>query len=236
MTLTRTPPTRLLPEPGQPFVVYAIWEEDLIGRLLPWGWRDIDDSIAEITKFSAANLPGAALGEFACSGSLAATLSQVHPSELPIALSLNLATVEGREGPIGEWQFTYLGQRDAFPTIWQVPTAVQPVAPTPLTLAELNQGAEDQIRESLGIVADAPIPELAGPLPDSEQPSEEPYRFDPTAHMDLSMAEAAPALPDPVAPGPDPLPGASTYAGPALVPTQDKIHGAVGDAAVPFAH
>jgi hypothetical protein len=80
-----------------------------------------------------------------------------------------------------------------------------------------------------------PIPVPQGQLPPEER-SEEPYRFDPARHMDLSMAEAAPALPPPAPVGPEPAPGAAVYAGPALVPTQDKQHGAFGDASVPFAH
>jgi len=228
--LGTTPPVRALPHPGEPFVVYAIWAEPgeagYGGDMLQYGGA---------LRFSAANLPGAALGEFAVSGALAVPLAQVRPDELPIALSLRLATVEGREGPIGEWRFDYLGSRESFGQIWQIPTDVQPVAPTPLTLEQLNQGAEDMVRESLGLPPEVPIPTPEGQLPPEER-SEEPYRFDPTRHMDLSMAEAAPALPPPAPPGPEPAPGAAVYAGPALVPTQDKQHGAFGDASIPFAH
>ncbi len=215
--LATTPPVRALPHPGEPFVVYAVWHQD------------------GAVRFAAANLPGAALGEFAVGGALAHTLGQVRPDELPIALSLRLATVQGWEGPIGEWRFDYLGSRESFGEVWQIPTDVQPVAPTPLTFEELNQGAEDMVRESLGLPPDAEIPQPGGELPPEEH-SEEPYRFDPTRHMDLSMAEAAPALPPPAPPGPEPAPGAAVYAGPALVPTQDKQHGAFGDASIPFAH
>lgn len=222
MSLTATPPIRALPHPGEPFVVYAIW-------------KDPDGRDLSRLRFAAANLPGAALGEFAVSGSLAAPLSQVRPDELPIALSLRLATTQGPEGPHGEWVFDFLGQADAFAGIWRIPADVQPVAPTPLTLEQLNQGAEDMVRESLGLPPEVPIPEPRGVLPPDER-SDEPYRFDPTRHMDLSMAEAPPELPPPAPAGPEPAPGAATYAGPALVPTQDKQHGAFGDASVPFAH
>ncbi|HEX3561828.1 MAG TPA: hypothetical protein VHU24_03230 [Solirubrobacterales bacterium] len=216
-------------------MVYAVWAEDPRGR-----WFDpsivVTHPLANVVlKFAAANLPGAALGEFAVSGSLAAPLSQVHPSELPIALALDLTTVREGTDIHGEWRFEFLGQSDEFGKIWQIPADVQPVAPTPLTFEQLNQGAEDMLRESLGLPPDVPIPVPQGALPPEEHP-EEPYRFDPTRHMDLSMAEAPPPLPPPKEPGPEPAPGAAIYGGPALQPTQDKQHGAFGDASVPFAH
>lgn len=234
MPLTTTPLVRALPEPGQPFVVYAIWvhnEQFGIDYLRSDHPGGLDDD--EVIRFSAANLPGAALGEFAVTGSLAVPLAQVRPDELPIALSLRLHIPTS--GAPSQWEFDYLGQRDSFGEIWQIPTDVQPLAPTPLTFDQLNQGAEDMIRESLGLPPDVAIPEPAGLLP-AEEASEEPYRFDPTRHMDLSMADAAPPLPPPAAEGPPPAPGAAVYAGPALQPTQDKQHGAFGDASVPFAH
>jgi hypothetical protein len=234
MTLTTPPPVRLLPHEGEPFVVYAIWGE-YEGDMLSTADMVEMGMIPKVIYFSAANLPGGPLGEFAVSGSLAVPLAQVRPSELPIALSLRLATVEGREGPIGEWRFDFLGQSDSFARIWRIPPDVQPTGPTPLTLEELNQGAEEMVRESLGLPPEAPLPVPGGPLP-PEEASEQPYVFDPSRHMDLSMAEAPPPLPPPAASGPEPAPGAAVYAGPALQPTQDKQHGAFGDASVPFAH
>ncbi len=226
MSLVAPPLTRALPHPGEPFVVYAIWGyQPGLKEVSPW---DVPEEL-DLIGFAAANLPGAALGEFAVMGSLAYPLSQVHPSELPIALSLRLDT-ENRV-----WRFDYLGSRESFGQIWQIPTDVQPVAPTPLTLEELNQGAEEMVRESLGLPPDVAIPEPEGQLP-PEEASEEPYRFDPTRHMDLSMAEAAPPLPDPAAPGPDPASGAQQFFAPPLPEPQGKRHGAYGDASVPFAH
>lgn len=224
MSLTASPLTRLLPEPGQPFVVYAIWALDTYtvqGRL------GLDQTVC----FSAANIPGGPLGEFAVSGSLAVPLSQVHPSELPIALSLRLGQVDGH----GVWEFDYLGQSDAFAEIWRVPPDVQPNGPTPLTPDQLNAGAENMLREALGLPDDMPLPEPGGQLP-PEEANEEPYRFDPTRHMDLTAADPPPPLPEPTAAAPPPPPGAQEFFAPPIPPPQSKNHGAFGDATVPFAH
>lgn len=229
MSLTIAPLTRLLPEPGQPFVVYAIWAED----------HDPDDGLtvwappleSAVVRFSAANLPGGPLGEFAVSGSLAEPLSQVDPAELPIALSLRLDEVDGH----GVWRFDFLGQSDAFADIWRIPPDVQPSGPVPLTPDQLNQGAEDMLREALGLPDGAPIPEPGGKL-QGEEINGEPYRFDPTRHMDLQSAEPPPPLPEPAAPGPPPPPGSQEFFAPPIPTPQDKRHGAFGDATVPFAH
>jgi hypothetical protein len=232
VSLTDAPLTRLLPEPGQPFVVYAIWVEDTAGRFHPprpeLGPPNPD---AAVVKFAAANLPGGPLGEFAVSGSLADPISRVYREELPIALSLRLGQVDGH----GVWLFDFLGQSSDFASIWRIPPEVQPNAPTSLLPEELNAGAEDQLRESLGLPPEAPIPEPAGQLP-PDQAADEPYRFDPTPHLDLSSAEPAPALPEPKAPGPLPPSGAQHFFAPPLPEGQEKNHGAYGDASVPFAH
>lgn len=235
MTLTAAPPTRLLPEPGQPFVVCAIWAEDHDPDEGTTVWAPPFE--ASDVRFSAANLPGGPLGEFAVGGALAEVLSQVEPAELPIAVTLRLALLEDVNGrPVkGEWRFDYLGQSDAFSQIWQVPSEVQPNGPEPLTLDQLNQGAEEMVRESLGIPPGEPIPEPGGQLP-AEEANDEPYRFDPTRHMDLSMAAPAPALPPPAPEGAPPPPGAQQFFAPPLPPSQDKRHGAYGDESVPFAH
>jgi hypothetical protein len=91
------------------------------------------------------------------------------------------------------------------------------------------------LRESLGIPAGEPLPEPAGALPVAEQP-EQPYRFDPTTHMDLSRAEPAPPLPPPAPPGPEPDPGAQLGPQNVVPPPQARHPGAVGDASTPFAH
>lgn len=226
MSLTTAPLNRLLPEPGQPFVVYAIWN-DSEGRFYSAG-----TAAAGVTKFAAANLPGGPLGEFAVSGSLAAPLSQVDPTELPIALSLRLDLSEGRPPT---WMFDFLGQSDAFGEIWRIPADVQPNSPVPLTPEQLNAGAEDMLREALGLPPDAPLPEPGGELSPAEQP-DEPYRFDPTRHMDLSMAEAPPPLPEPKAAVLEPPSHLPEFFAPEIPPPQSKRHGAFGDATVPFAH
>ncbi len=91
------------------------------------------------------------------------------------------------------------------------------------------------LREAIGLPPDAPIPDPAGPLPPEQQP-DEPYRFDPTRHMDLGVAEPAPPLPPPAPPGPPPPAGAQTFIVPPAPPPQTHDHGAFGDGSVPFAH
>ncbi len=96
MSLTAAPLQRILPDPGVPFVVYAIWAEfDYLTGPIVVSPSELDPGDG-VLKFSAANLPGGPLGEFAVSGSLAVPLSQVDPSELPIALSLRLDQEDGR--------------------------------------------------------------------------------------------------------------------------------------------
>jgi hypothetical protein len=220
-----------LPDSGQPFVLTAVWIEGPDGSVyMPVPERGAPPP-PSLVKIAAANLPGGPLGEFALAGELADAVAQVYPDELPIALSLRLGQLDGR----GVWLFDYLGQSDRFSEIWRIPPDVQPTGPRPLTLAELNKGAEDQVREALGIPESEPIPEPAGQL-DPTEAAEAPYRFDPTAHMDLDKAEPAPALPPPAAPGPDPTPGAETFAPPPLPPPQTRQHGAFGNESVPFAH
>jgi hypothetical protein len=226
MSLTTVPPARLLPEPGQPFIIYAIWPLDAYtvnGR----------QGLNQTWVLSAANLPGGPLAEFAVGGALAEVLAQVEPAELPIAVTLRLHVPTS--GAPSEWRFDYLGQSDAFAQIWQVPSAVQPNGPEPLTLEQLNQGAEEMVRESLGIPPGESIPEPGGQLP-AEEANEEPYRFDPARHMDLSMAAPAPLLPPPAPEGAPPPVGAQEFFAPPLPVGQDKRHGAYGDESIPFAH
>jgi hypothetical protein len=150
--------------------------------------------------------------EYLVGGELAAQLEQISPegSELPIMLQL------GR-GDQGQWRFMYLG------------AAGRALAPE-----ELNQGAQQQLRESLGIPATSPLPTPQGPLPPDERPAE-PLRFDPTPHMDLSRAEPPVPLPAPAPPGPPPDPAAQT-APSAPVPEPGRPLGSYGDKTVPFAH
>lgn len=235
MSLTDPPLQRRLPDPGTPFVVTAAWIETPAGQCFPtepkWGVPDQPN----LVKIAAANLPGGPLGEFAVAGELAEKIAQVYADELPIALTLRLGRGSGGGEGAGVWVFDFLGQSDQFAQIWRIPPDVQPQGPTPLTPEELNQGAEDQLRESLGIPAGEPIPEPAGELPPDERP-EQPYRFDPSAHMDLNMAEPAPPLPPPAAAGPPPGPGAETFHAPPIPPSQQRQHGAFGSESVPFAH
>lgn len=229
MTLTRVPPSPILPDPGQPFVVYALWIEGPEGHAFltrpDLGAPDHPDALV---KMAIANVPGGPLVEVAVGGSLAEQIAQVYADELPLVLALHLAQVDGH----GEWRFTMIGEDPA--EVWQIPADVQPQPPRPLSLEELNAGAEEQLRESLGIPPGEPIPEPAGQLPPDEQ-SDEPYRFDPTRHMDLGKAEPAPPLPAPAAPGPAPLESAQTSHVPELPPAGKPI-GSYGDATVPFAH
>lgn len=234
MPLTQPPLQRMLPEPGQPFVVYAIWGRGHGGQDHPADTVSSQESIC----FAAANLPGGPLGEFAVSGSLARPLVSVYTDELPIALSLRLATILAPDGSVdrGEWVFDFLGQADRFPDIWRIPPEVQPNAPTPLTPEELNQGAEDQIRESLGIPPDQPIPHPIGTLSPEEQ-AEEPYRFDPTPHLDLTKADPPLPLPPPQTTQHGALDLSKAEAPPAI-PERVKgdRHGGYGDRSIPFAH
>lgn len=104
----------------------------------------------------------------------------------------------------------------------------------PKSVEELSDSAQLMLRDSLGIPDGEPVPIPAGELPTAERPAE-PYRFDPSPHLDLSKAEVAPPLPPPVPIGPQPSADAQTFIVPSFpVPranfTLEKIHGQ------PFAH
>jgi hypothetical protein len=221
MGLTTAPTLHRLPDPGVPFVVYAIWLE-------PAGAENLQ-------KMAISNIPGGPLFEFAVAGHLAKQLAEVYPDELPIVLSLRLAIVDADAGPRGEWTFDYLGQ-DPTPIFAAERAEMMPSPPTPQTPDELREGEQRMLRESLGIPDADPIPEPAGELPADEQP-EAPYRFDPTPHLDLTKAEAAPALPEPAPPGPPPAPGAQTSPVPEIPPINTTRHpGTHAPDAEPFAH
>jgi hypothetical protein len=216
VSLVAAPLRRRLPDPGALFIVYALWVEP----------GDREDEI----RIAIANVAGGELGEFAVGGSLARPLFEVGPAELPIVLAMELAQLDGH----GEWRFDFRGTDPNLLYAVEV-GELQPEAPRPQSMAELNAGAERQLRESLGIPAGEPIPEPAGELPPSEQP-EAPYRFDPTQHMDLGAAEQPAPLPPPAPPGPEPDPGAQTSPVPEVPPPATRNPGAFGDQSVPFAH
>jgi hypothetical protein len=192
---------------GLPFLLTAWW----------WTW---DQTGAERRErpgvvIAAAEYPGAHSHEFAIGRPLCVPIEQVELYELPIALQLV------RRG--SEWAFDYLGGPELFSS---------PAPPTLRTPEQIRGAEEAMLRESLGIPPDQPIPEPQGPLPAEDRP-EQPYRFDPTPHMDLSTAEAPAPLPPPAPPGPPP---AEQSRLPAPVPPPGKPLGAFGDASQPFAH
>jgi hypothetical protein len=219
MTLTAAPPRSKLPDLGVPFVVYALWHEQHPGA-------------DELTRrIAIANVPGGPLYELAVAGSLAEPLTKVFPEELPIVLALAIDP-DGPDGP--SWCFEFQGT-DPAAVFASQRNELQPAPPAPLGPEELNAGAETQLRESLGIPDGQPLPEPAGELTAAEA-SEEPYRFDPTRHMDLSAAEPAPPLPPPAPPGPPPEPGAQLGPQNTPPPPSTRDPGAYGDQTVPFAH
>jgi hypothetical protein len=80
-----------------------------------------------------------------------------------------------------------------------------------------------------------PDPELQLREAVGDQLDGEPYRFDPSDHMDLATAEPPAPIPPPAAPGPPVSPGAQT-APPNPVPLPSRPLGTFGDQSVPFAH
>lgn len=224
MSLTDRPRPSPL-EPGSPFLLVAWWFPP----------ETVEPSSLHI---AISERPGIPPHEFVVHRPLADPIAEVERSELPIALQLV------RKAPSGAWAFEYLGGPEHFAPPQAIPAPAQPELyapvfsdpPRPQTADELSAGAEAMLRESLGIPPGAPIPEPQGPLPPEERGSQ-PYRFDPRPHMDLNRAEAAPQLPPPAPPGPAPLPGGQTFAGPseAEVPRRPPL-GSYGDQSVPFAH
>lgn len=212
MTLTTPPTRRILPDPGVPFVVYACWGDG--------------------SRIAIANVPGGPLGEFAIGGRLAQLMGQVAPSELPIVLTLRLEVVGQGSERRGEWTFDYLGGPEYFDSHGAAADIRSTVAPR--SASELNEAEREMLRDSLGVGPEDDLPEPAGPLPEGEQ-AEQPYRFDPTPHLDLSTAEAPPELPQPAQPGPEPAPNAQTAPVPHIPPPAKPL-GAFGDASVPFRH
>jgi len=185
--------------------------------LLTAHWPAPPDSL----RIAASVHPGAYTHEYAIGGRLAEQVALVEHAELPIALVLR----QREDG----WAFDYLGGPEWF----DAHSAHSP--PVPRSAQELGEAEQAMLRQSLGIPDGAPLPEPQGPLPPAEQPSE-PYRFDPTPHMDLQTADPAPELPPPAPPGPDPDPGAQTSPVPRIPPPKKKGLGAYGDQSVPFAH
>jgi hypothetical protein len=205
MSLTTPPKPRAL-VPGEPLTVVAVWQEgEDLGANGPMAMR------------MAVLDPLGIRAEYRVTGVPAEQLFTVNPAEdLPFFVSL--AQENGR------WTFSYQGQ----------PADFRPASPTPMSPEQLSAAAEAMLRESLGLAPGEPIPLPAGELPPAEQP-EPPRNFDPTPHMDLGMAEAAPALPPPAPPGPEPAPGAQTAPVPQIPPPANPVHGGI-DLGQPFAH
>jgi hypothetical protein len=205
MTLATPPDTPNLIRPDAPFLLTAFWAWDGPGL-----------------KIAACVYPGAPLHEYLIRDHLAEQVARVDYGELPIVLTIR----KRRDG----WAFDYLGGPEWFAS--RLPSAEPPQLRTP---AELSEGEEAMLRESLGIPPTAPIPQPQGPLPPSERP-EEPFRFDPTPHMDLSTADAPAEIPPPAPPGPEPAPGAETSPVPRIPPPVKKGLGSFGDRSHPFPH
>lgn len=193
--------------------------------LLTARWQDGPEDGYQV-YIAAAEYPGAPPREYAIGESISSPVMLVERAELPITLQLI------RDPDAGGWRFDYLGGPEYFTPPPPVSELAPNVAPTPMAPAQLSAQAEAMLRESIGIPPGSSIPEPAGPLPPEER-SGEPYRFDPTPHMDLQTAEPAPPIPPPAPPGPEPTESPRL---PAPVPPPGKPLGTYGDQTVPFAH